>query len=134
MAARVQADPVVLLDASAVLAMLFSEPGAGRVEARLDEADISAVNAAEVIGKLVDKGVSPGLAAELFDALLLPVADFPAQAGREAGRLRGVTADFGLSLGDRACLAEALVSGKPVLTADRAWAGLDLGVEIEVIR
>ena len=134
MAARTKADAVVLLDASAVLAMLFAEPGAGQVEARIGDADISAVNAAEVIGKLVDKGVSPGLAAEMFDALLLPVTDFPADAGREAGKLRAATAEFGLSLGDRACLAEALVSGKPVLTADRAWARLDLGVEIEVIR
>ena len=40
----------------------------------------------------------------------------------------------GLSLGDRACLALAMRERSRVLTADRAWSDLDLGVELALIR
>ncbi len=36
----------------------------------------------------------------------------------------------GLSLGERACLA----LGRPLVTADRVWGNLDVGVEVIVIR
>ena len=39
-----------------------------------------------------------------------------------------------LAMADRACLATAAVRGCTALTADRAWATLDLGVDVEVIR
>ncbi len=39
-----------------------------------------------------------------------------------------------LSLGDAACLATARVLGMPVLTANRAWAALPVGVEVRLIR
>lgn len=41
---------------------------------------------------------------------------------------------LGLSLGDRCCLALAMVYDLPVLTADRAWAQLRLGLKIELLR
>jgi len=40
----------------------------------------------------------------------------------------------GLSLGDRACLALALREQAPVLTGDRAWSKVDVGVEVVLIR
>jgi PIN domain nuclease of toxin-antitoxin system len=43
-------------------------------------------------------------------------------------------ATFGLSLGDRACLALARMRRLPAVTADRAWARLDLGIAIELVR
>ena len=49
-------------------------------------------------------------------------------------RLRSVTRHAGLSLGDRACLALGDRLGCPVVTADRVWASLDVGVAIVVIR
>jgi PIN domain nuclease of toxin-antitoxin system len=51
-----------------------------------------------------------------------------------AGKLRAAARSRGLSLGDRACLALAQREGLPALTADRAWAGLDIGVEVRLIR
>lgn len=57
----------------------------------------------------------------------------PAQAAG-AANLRLATRPLGLSLGDRFCLALGLERNLPVITADRAWAGLDLGVEIQLIR
>ena len=44
------------------------------------------------------------------------------------------TVAWDLSLGDRACLALARVRDLPAVTADRAWAKLDLGIRIEVVR
>ena len=126
----------VLLDASALLAAIFAEPGAQAVEAHIGNARISAVNGAEVIGKLVDRGMSEQAAQAVFDALLLPVEPFTARDGAAAGGLRAATRGAGLSLGDRCCLAAARERGLPAVTADRAWArlGPELGVQIEVIR
>ena len=50
------------------------------------------------------------------------------------GALREATRPRGLSLGDRACIALAEKLGLPALTADHAWADLDLGVEVVLIR
>lgn len=52
----------------------------------------------------------------------------------EIARLRPLTRSAGLSLGDRACVALARRLALPALTADRAWTGLDLGVELHQIR
>jgi len=41
---------------------------------------------------------------------------------------------FGLSLGDRVCLALAQVTAATAVTADRAWEGLDIEVGIRLIR
>lgn len=49
-------------------------------------------------------------------------------------RLRTTTRAQGLSLGDRACLAAGLRLGRPVLTADRSWAAVDVGATVRVIR
>lgn len=38
------------------------------------------------------------------------------------------------SLADRVCLALAIDRGLPVVTADRKWAELDLGIDIRMIR
>jgi len=38
------------------------------------------------------------------------------------------------SLGDRVCLALARRRGLPVLTTDKPWADLDLGIEVRLIR
>ncbi len=124
----------VLIDASALLAVLFQEPGAEAVIDVLPSAEISAVNAAEVIAKLTDKGERPDQAQALFEALLLPVRAFGSQAAGIAGQLRRGTRSAGLSLGDRACLAEALCASLPILTADRSWAALNLPLDIRVIR
>ena len=124
----------ILLDASAILAALLDEPGAERVRREIARGAVSAVNAAEVVSKLIDNGYSEAAAEAIFLGLMVEALDFSGEAGRLAGRLRDRTRLLGLSLGDRACLAEAVLARLPVLTADRAWAELDLGVQIEVIR
>lgn len=124
-----------VLDSSAVLAVIFGEPGGDVVTETLsDGATIGPVNLAEVVARLVDEGYSGPDLQRTVEELQALVPEFGPRLGFEAGALRAATRSRGLSLGDRCCLALARALGARVLTADRAWAGLDVGVEIEVIR
>lgn len=125
---------MIVLDASALLALSLGEPGAEQVADVLADAVISAVNLCEVLTRLADLGADPRQAAQDIAARELPVIAFdPAQAIL-AAVLRPATRHLGLSLGDRCCLALAIARKARVVTADRAWAGLDVGVGIDVIR
>ena len=124
----------IALDASAVLAVLNSEPGAEMVQGAWTDASISAANYSEVIAKLVDIGLGDAEALGILEALPFTVHALDAAQARRAGLLRRHTRQYGLSLGDRACLALAVSLGRPAMTADRAWTGLGLGIEVIVIR
>lgn len=124
----------VVLDASAVLAVLNGEPGAGEVLPHLPGAYLSAVNAAEVAGKLVDGGLSPEQAGQSLDRLGARIVPFEIGDVVPVARIRTASRSAGLSLGDRVCLALAGRLGQPALTADRAWRGLGAGVQVRLIR
>lgn len=125
----------IVLDASALLALLNSEPGADKLTPELlNNAASSTVNLAEVQAKLVSRGMDPG---DAWEAALAPVReaiDFSADHARIAGSLVTQTRSLGLSLGDRACLALALSLKAPAYTTDKSWKSLKLGVRIHVIR
>lgn len=123
-----------MLDASAVLAWLRREAGEDAVQAVIHSAALSAVNLAEVVTKLVERGMAPERAVLTTNRVPCEVAPFDEDLAIKAGLLRQATRAHGLSLGDRACLALALREGLPVLTADRAWVGLEVGVEIRMLR
>jgi len=112
-----------VLDSSAVLALIQSEPGANVVRAAMDKAVMSTVNLAETVTKLVERGM-PRLDARaaLFELKIEYVPFTEAQATL-CGELRPATRSRGLSLGDRACLALAIERGLPAMTADAAWLG-----------
>lgn len=123
-----------VFDASAALAVLADEPGADQARSKLGAAVISAVNMIEVLSKLADLGLEPDSALRVFEDLALAVIPLDADQAARAAGLRVSTRAAGLSLGDRACLALAMSRGSPVITTDRAWAGLPLDVEVELIR
>jgi PIN domain nuclease of toxin-antitoxin system len=124
----------VVLDSSALLALLGNEHGADQVEQVLDAALVSCVNLTEVLTKLTDRGVPEPEQRRIVENLGLAVSDFDCNAAWISAGLRTATKSHGLSLGDRACLALALRYGVPALTADGRWADVDLGVEIRLIR
>jgi ribonuclease VapC len=124
------------LDASAVLAMLGREPGREAVLAALPGALLSTVNLAEVVTKLVDRGIAASRARALALELKVDLVELDADTAETAGALRLVTRVAGLSLGDRCCLALAKRHGAVALTTDRAWASVAsaVGVTIRNIR
>ncbi len=123
-----------VLDASAVLAVIQEEPGAERIEAHLDTGCISAVNLAEIVGKLQDRGLGDNEINELIALLDLDTRILDKEGAVFLGKLRQTTKVAGLSLGDRACLALAHSLGATAITMERAWKDLELGVAIEVAR
>ncbi len=124
-----------MLDSSAILALILGEHGAERLPKRVRAGSVaSAVNLAEVQTKLVRMGHEPEAA--WVDALsfVSEVEPFTTEQAKIAGTLVAMTQGLGLSLGDRSCLALALILGASVYTADQIWANLRVGVRIHVIR
>ena len=124
----------VVLDTSAILALIWGEPGEDRVAAVLGDALASTVSLAEVAAKMGDRWMDRTKSAQLVNQLALPFIGFDEKQAVLSGLLRPLTRHKGLSLGDRCCLALAKDRGVGVMTADRAWSALDLGIPIEVIR
>ena len=121
-------------DASAILAMLDREPGHQRVAAALPATVMSTVNLAEIVTSLINKGIPAADARRTTESLEIETVPLDRELALAAGALREVTRSHGLSLGDRACLALGRHLALPVLTADRTWGELDVGIEIQLIR
>jgi ribonuclease VapC len=124
----------VVLDSSVILAHIGGELGSERAAAFFGDALISAVNLAEVVGKLVERGISLDVVRQALSLYGLQVVPFDEELAERTGGLRPQSRSQGLSLGDRACLALALRAALPVLTADRGWKDLNLPVEVELLR
>ena len=119
-----------VIDASAAIAFLLREPGGDLVGAHLESGLMSSVNLTEVVTRLIRTGHDPARAHYLGCSIVAHDADL----ADRTGRLWPLTAHLGLSLGDRACLALAMRENLPVLTGDRPWAGLKLGVDVVLFR
>ena len=124
----------IVADASAILAALKNEPFSYVDPRLLVGATVSAVNVYEVLSKLHNDGLNEEQAQAAVAVMDLRVVPFDGIQARTAARLRSMTRHAGLSLGDRACLALADRLGYPVVTADRVWASLEVGIEIIMIR
>lgn len=126
----------MVLDASALLALLLGEPGADKVKAALDGAIMGAVNLAEVVSHYAKLGAARPDIEALLRPLPLRVAPIDTALSYDAGMLRPVTLKQGLSLGDRYCLALAKREGVPALTAERRWPEIAAAaaVRVELIR
>jgi PIN domain nuclease of toxin-antitoxin system len=123
-----------VLDASALLALLNAETGADLVQDFLPDASISTVNLAEAVTRLSAVGMPENDIRNTLTLLGLEVIHFDEEQAYQAGLLYSYGRVYGLSLGDRACLALARTSAATAVTADRAWEELDLGIEIKLIR
>ena len=119
-----------VLDASAVLAVMQGETGADRVLEVLAGSVMSAVNVAEVLAKLVDKGMPGPVAVEAFGALHIEVAPFGLSEAVSSVNFVHPK----LSLGDRACLATAAVKGGAAVTADTIWKDVATTVNVVCVR
>lgn len=124
----------VVLDASALLAYLFTETGHEAVARVIDTCCLSSVNLAEVLSRFARDGHNPEMVHHQIAGSGIEIVPFLGEDAALAAGLVPLTQQFGLSLGDRACLALALRRDVPAFTADRVWAELDLPISIKVIR
>jgi PIN domain nuclease of toxin-antitoxin system len=125
----------IVLDASAILAIIHGEPGADRLTATLlARAVCSTVNLAEVTAKLVSRGWSEAEAWEDATSPLRASIPFADEHAKVSAGLVQLTRPIGLSLGDRACLALGLSLGAPVYTTNKLWTKLKLPIRVHVIR
>jgi len=125
----------VVFDASAILALLQQEPGAEKLTIEIRKnAVVSTVNLAEVQSKLVKMKNDPDKAWEAALASIAAVEPYTIEQAKIAGSMIAATEKYGLSLGDRSCLALAIALKAPVYTTERIWKNLKIGVPIHVIR
>lgn len=129
-----EANAACVLDASAMLALLHSEPGHEVVEEILDRAAISTVNWSEVCQRWLAHDVDVVDLRADIEALGAEIVPFTADDAEQAAALWSSTRHLGLSLGDRACLGLARRLERPAVTADRVWLDVDVDIEIHPIR
>lgn len=123
----------IILDASALLALLRDEPGADDVAGIIDRARMSAVNHAEIVSHYAKLGIARADIEAMLAPLPIDIVPADTALATEAGMLRPLTIDAGLSLGDRFCLALARQEGLPVWTADRSWKSIAEAICVEVL-
>ena len=125
----------VVLDASAILALLREEPGGDAVAAHVGRAAISAVNLQEVVKELLRQGATVEAARPVLDELGLALHPHNEAAAYAAAAFYSATKRHRRGLGDRSCLALGLALDLPVLTADREWRHVEVeGLKIELVR
>jgi PIN domain nuclease of toxin-antitoxin system len=123
-----------VLDASALLALLFREPGYEGVAGIINEACMSTVNVSEVLTRFARDGKDPDAVLAMLQRSTLQIVDFTLPQAAAAARLAPHVRAHGLSFADRVCLALAIEKGLPAWTADRVWQNLHLGADIRLIR
>lgn len=122
-----------VLDSSAILAVIFQEKGSEIVELLLDKSLISNINVAEVFTKFAEKGILNQQMIDDFQQLGLEIIDFDFEQSVKVAELKPLTKHLGLSLGDRSCLALAMLQNTTAVTADKEWQKLTF-CQVEVIR
>ena len=124
----------IVFDSSAILALLKIESGHEIVAKNLEQAVVSSVNFCEVVTFLSKKTTKQDEMIKFLTETFDCIEDFNIVQAIIAGSFIKITKDYGLSLGDRACLALAKYKNIPVLTADKTWSKLNLGIKIKLIR
>lgn len=125
---------MIVLDSSALLALLLDEPGADVVASEMDEAVMSSANLAEVLSKAEERGGDAVALLKQIARTPLQLVPLSVATALGAALLRPLTRPLGLSLGDRICLALAQERDCEVLTADKRWEDAKLNVLVRMIR
>ncbi|EDX83093.1 hypothetical protein S7335_271 [Synechococcus sp. PCC 7335] len=124
----------VVLDASALLAFLLDEAGHKQVDAVIAESVMSSVNWCEVVQQMVKRETDMLGCRESLEVLGMSIIPFDAIAAEQTAELWPGSRAYGLSLGDRACIALGMAMKVPVLTGDRVWADAYPNSLVQLIR
>jgi ribonuclease VapC len=124
----------VVLDASALMALLRREPGADLVHRRLADSLISAVNYSEVLKKSIERQAAPEVVRAFVRNIALPIIPFDAALAVDSASLYPTTKAYGMSFADRACLALGIRQNAEVLTTEAKMAEIELPIKVTLIR
>jgi len=111
----------VVLDASALLALIKNEQGAEIVEELLGNIVMSSVNVSEVASILLDSKMSVTEAREAIEPFIDSIVPFDLEQSINCASLGKISKHLGLSLGDKACITLGIKLGVPIYTADKIW-------------
>ena len=125
---------MIVLDSSVILANMLQEPGGEVLGNLTEDFRLSTMNLGEIVSRLAERGQPREVVHRAVAPLFANCVELSVSQAVQAGRWRQETKRFGLSMGDRICLALGHELGATVLTMDRAWADLDLGVTVRVVR
>ena len=126
----------VVVDASAIMAVMLGEPGTEKVLAVVRRSLMSAINVSECCARGVERGASADEVLSIINSYEVQILSFELEDALAAAQLREPTRAIGASLGDRACLALGRRYELPVLTGDRRLAEIHpaLGIAVRLIR
>ena len=126
--------PHFALDTSALITMMRDAPGGSVVGVQIRQAAVSAVNWTEVVDDCRAHGIDPDKLRRDLESIGLAILPFTSEDARQAANFWDPSRKIRLSLSDRACLALASRLEVPVMTANRAWKHLSVGVEVRLLR
>lgn len=123
-----------LLDTSAIIALLKKEPGYEILEELISRSAISSVNLAELVSVLTRTGVLENEIDEIIKDIVPEIILFTEDIAIQTGKLIASTKEYGLSLGDRACIATGIILKLPIYSTDAIWSKLNLNCKINIIK
>jgi ribonuclease VapC len=123
----------LVVDTSALLAVAFNERGAEEAQRLARGGILGMANFVEAITRGLEQGHPPERVLTLISMLQIDVVPVDRATADQALPL-WQERKRNLSLGDRLCIGLALARGLPLLTGDRRWKQLDLGVSVVVFR
>ncbi len=125
----------VVFDASALIALFAKEKGYELIKNHLKDAIISSVNIAEVYKYCIDsQNLTKDEARSLVKLIDIKIINFDEEQAIITAELINKTKQYGLSLGDRACIALAILKNLSIITCDKIWQKADVGVKFIMAR
>jgi len=126
-----------VMDASAVIAVVLNEPYSAELPSLFMDSVITTVNLTEAL-TVLERKFNPDIELLWESVGNFIQAHYPVnqQLAKRVLEINKYTSKYGLSLGDKFCIALGMELKLPIYTADRVWKELEsnLGLQINLIR
>jgi len=125
----------IVFDSSALIALFAKEKGFEVIKQHLKNAIISSVNIAEVYKYCIDvQNLTEDECNDIVNISGVKIIEFDQKQALTTAQIYPKTKKYGLSLGDRACIALAIEKECSVLTCDKIWEKVHIDVEFIMAR
>jgi PIN domain nuclease of toxin-antitoxin system len=125
----------MVFDSSALIMLFAKEPGYEEVRQYMRYAVISSINIAEVYKYCIEvQNLTEDDCRDLIKLSGIKIIDFCEEQALITAKIIKQTRQYGLSLGDRGCIALAIQKNYSILTCDKIWQKVDLNVKCVMVR